>query len=70
MTKTIPMWAAVVNAAVAAARHEHGAQSWDMDVHLPLSVSATEQQQIREHLAGWVLKLQEVRGRHVQQLQP
>ena len=58
LTKTIPIWAAVLNQAVARILPK---TDWDADVHLPLWVSASEQQQIRERLASWVHQLLQVR---------
>ena len=67
-TKTVPIWAAVLNRAVAAHReagHQPpagpastgGAAAWDEELHLPPWISASEASHIRERLAGWAQQL-------------
>lgn len=59
MTKTIPIWAAVLNMTVGAWQQARG-HAWDSDVHLPLWVPASEQAQISSLVAGWAAKLEQV----------
>ncbi|EFN58577.1 hypothetical protein CHLNCDRAFT_7874, partial [Chlorella variabilis] len=66
MSKTVPMWAAVMNRAVQqlpgapAAVPAADERPWDCDVHLPAWVSANEANSIRQLLEGWVDRLLEV----------
>lgn len=61
MSKTVPVWACVVNRAVARLAAEGGAaaaaaaaDAWDTDLHLPPFVPASERAQIEALLPSWV----------------
>ena len=63
-SKTVPIWAAVVNHAVvqlgqklpSPANLSH-TRDWDLDVHLPCWVTDSEKQQIASKLDAWVVQL-------------
>ena len=70
LSKTVPIWAAVVNRAVAQQRHRRaaegegdghaaaaGAAAWDAALHLPPWVPEQEAAQIRARLDGWTAQL-------------
>lgn len=57
-SKTVPIWCAVMNRAVARTRaalklEDPSAKGWDEAVHLPVWVSDSERSQIDSRLAGW-----------------
>ena len=62
LTKTIPIWAAVVNRAVLQLRstasddtsNTAGSSSWDTNIHLPPWISKNEKNQIEQRIDGWV----------------
>lgn len=67
LTKTVPLWAAVVNRAVGRYRRQHqwttgntdGTQdpSWDTSLHLPPWIASNERTQIEARLCGWTDQL-------------
>ena len=72
LTKTIPIWAAVLNRAVAAARTANAPESqvvaapaskerdWDTSLHLPPWISGNEQRQIESRLPLFQQQLMQV----------
>jgi tRNA A64-2'-O-ribosylphosphate transferase len=67
LTKTVPMWCAVLNRAVAAHRQRApapppagGAGCWDAELHLPPWASPNEAAGIAARLPGWVADLEAV----------
>jgi len=68
LTKTIPIWAAVVNRAVHIHRSRQTCPSckgwskegWDLGLHLPAWISVTEMSQIETRLDGWAQDLLQV----------
>lgn len=57
LTKTVPIWAAVLNGAAARLRSE---PSWAQGVHLPPWISGNEANEIEKRLEGWVDALLEM----------
>lgn len=63
LTKTVPIWACVLNRAIARHRASaagsncHIASQWDTALHVPEWIPATEKAQIEERLEGWVERL-------------
>lgn len=65
MSKTIPIWAAVLNK-VAAGLHEqdkiYRSRKWDTELHLPIWLSESEKSQIEDRLDGWAASMQTLGG--------
>ncbi|CAD7702181.1 unnamed protein product [Ostreobium quekettii] len=64
-TKTVPIWAAVINNAIATLRAQAGndaplMDTWDTELHLPLSVGQNERAQIEQRLEGWMHSLHDL----------
>lgn len=61
LSKTVPIWCAVVNRAIAlrrAASAASAAADWDEEVYLPAIVSPSERSQIQAKLDDWAEKLE------------
>ena len=63
-SKTVPIWAAVVNAAVATLKAASGAKeldpAWADTLQLPPWVPLGETERVRQHLPGWAVELLQV----------
>lgn len=58
LSKTIPIWCAVVNRAVAMRRGQGQGDAWDENLYVPPNVvSATEKSQIEARIDGWAEQL-------------
>lgn len=57
LSKTVPIWCAVVNRAVAI-RRDADMDGWDEDIYLPAIVSPSERSQIEARLDEWAEKLE------------
>lgn len=64
MSKTIPIWAAVMNKVAANLREQDASTpvEWDTDLHLPIWLSVSEKNQIEDRLDGWAASLQALGG--------
>ncbi|KAJ7072815.1 initiator tRNA phosphoribosyl transferase [Mycena amicta] len=57
LSKTVPIWCAVVNRAVLIRRSASPDIVWDTSLHTPLSIPPQEAAQISSHIEGWAQAL-------------
>lgn len=60
LSKTVPIWAACINRAIALRRKDkgNGDVNWDTDIYLPAIVSPSERSQIEARLDDWAEDLE------------